>query len=93
VDEKQQSHGARCPVWVRVTGSPLLAAFASGDSLCLDVAAGRLDLELARARPPPRAGSPRLRASLRRAHSAGRDAGCDFDFLQGAGGVPEDAIY
>jgi dihydroxy-acid dehydratase len=81
-------------------GGPL-ALVRSGDLISLDVEARRLDLhvsdeELAsrraawtpRARPASR-GYERLFAD----HVTQANAGCDFDFLHGAGGVPEPAIH
>ncbi len=81
-------------------GGPL-ALVRDGDPIELDVPARRLELrvvpeELARRRgawaPPPRPaerGFTRLFAE----HVTQADAGCDFDFLHGAGGVPEPAIH
>ncbi len=81
-------------------GGPL-ALVRSGDLIALDVAARRLDLlvepsELAsrrtswtpRQRPASR-GYERLFAD----HVTQANEGCDFDFLTGAGGVPEPAIH
>lgn len=81
-------------------GGPL-ALVHSGDSIALDVEARRLDLlvdesELAsrrsswtpRARPASR-GYERLFSD----HVTQANEGCDFDFLSGAGGVPEPAIH
>jgi dihydroxy-acid dehydratase len=81
-------------------GGPL-ALVASGDLIALDVASRSLDLlvdpsELAsrrsswtpRARPASR-GYERLFSD----HVTQANEGCDFDFLSGAGGVPEPAIH
>jgi dihydroxy-acid dehydratase len=81
-------------------GGPL-ALVQSGDVVSLDVPGRRLDLEvaedeLARRRSvwvprefPAGRGYERLFAE----HVTQADAGCDFDFLHGAAGVPEPAIY
>jgi dihydroxyacid dehydratase/phosphogluconate dehydratase len=81
-------------------GGPL-AFVRDGDEISLDVPARRLDLlvpadELERRRaawspPPPPAdrGFTRLFAE----HVTQAPDGCDFDFLHGAGGVPEPAIH
>src|SRR3954451_18036076 len=81
-------------------GGPL-ALVESGDRIALDVDARRLDLlvdpsELASRRsswtPRPRLASrgyDRLFAD----HVTQANEGCDFDFLSGAGGVPEPAIH
>src|SRR5947207_14143105 len=81
-------------------GGPL-ALVQDGDEIELDVPARRLDLavdasELARRReawtPPPMPadrGFTRLCAE----HVTQAPEGCDFDFLHGAGGVPEPAIH
>jgi dihydroxy-acid dehydratase len=73
----------------------------SGDLVALDVSARRLDLlvddsELAARRsswtprePPATRGYERLFAG----HVTQANEGCDFDFLAGAGGVPEPAIH
>jgi dihydroxyacid dehydratase/phosphogluconate dehydratase len=81
-------------------GGPL-ALVQDGDMIALDVAGRRLELEVAedelarrrsvwvpRERPATR-GYERLFAE----HVTQADAGCDFDFLHGAGGVPEPAIH
>jgi dihydroxy-acid dehydratase len=81
-------------------GGPL-ALVRDGDEIALDVRERRLDLlvpeaELERRRaawspPPPPAerGFTRLFAE----HVTQAPDGCDFDFLHGAGGVPEPAIH
>jgi dihydroxy-acid dehydratase len=81
-------------------GGPL-ALVATGDPVVLDVPARRLDLrvpeeELERRRSswvprefPATRGYERLFA----AHVTQAPEGCDFDFLHGAGGVPEPAIH
>jgi dihydroxy-acid dehydratase len=81
-------------------GGPL-ALVRDGDEISLDVPGRRLDMlvdasELERRRaawspPPPPAdrGFTRLFAE----HVTQAPDGCDFDFLQGAGGVPEPAIH
>jgi dihydroxy-acid dehydratase len=81
-------------------GGPL-ALVRSGDLVSLDVSARRLDLlvdesELAGRRA---AWTPRPRRSSRgyerlfADHVTQANEGCDFDFLHGAGGVPEPAIH
>ena len=67
----------------------------------LDVAARTLDMrvsdaELAARRalwqpPPPR--YARSYAMLYQRHVSQADKGCDFDFLEGRGGVPEPPIF
>jgi dihydroxy-acid dehydratase len=81
-------------------GGPL-ALVRDGDEVSLDVPARRLDLlvsaaELDRRRaawtppsPPADRGFTRLFAE----HVTQAPDGCDFDFLHGAGGVPEPAIH
>jgi dihydroxy-acid dehydratase len=81
-------------------GGPL-ALVQSGDVVSLDLPARRLDLEVAEAELaarrsvwvprefPAGRGYERLFAQ----HVTQADAGCDFDFLHGAAGVPEPAIY
>jgi dihydroxy-acid dehydratase len=81
-------------------GGPL-ALVRDGDIVSLDVPARRLDLvvessELASRRAawtrrefPAARGYERLFAE----HVTQANAGCDFDFLHGAGGVPEPAIH
>ena len=89
-----------CEVRRTDVGGPL-ALVESGDIVSLDVPGRRLDLEvaeeeLARRRSlwvprdfPAGRGYERLFAE----HVTQADAGCDFDFLHGAAGVPEPAIY
>src|SRR3954454_2350036 len=81
-------------------GGPL-ALVESGDLVALDVEARRLDLlveqsELTRRRefwtPRPRPAS-RGYERLFSDHVTQANEGCDFDFLAGAGGVPEPAIH
>jgi dihydroxy-acid dehydratase len=81
-------------------GGPL-ALVRTGDIVSLDVPARRLDLEVPEAELaarrsvwvprefPAGRGYERLFAE----HVTQADAGCDFDFLHGAAGVPEPAIY
>jgi dihydroxy-acid dehydratase len=81
-------------------GGPL-ALVQTGDVVSLDVPGRRLDLEV-----PEDELAARRSAWVPREFPAGRgyerlfaehvtqaDAGCDFDFLHGAAGVPEPAIY
>jgi dihydroxy-acid dehydratase len=81
-------------------GGPL-ALVRSGDRISLDVEARRLELlvsvgelEARRAAwsPRPRPAS-RGYARLFADHVTQANEGCDFDFLHGAGGVPEPAIH
>nr|WP_306456040.1 IlvD/Edd family dehydratase [Oceanibacterium hippocampi] len=73
-----------------------LALVRSGDMIELDVAAGRLHLdvtedELARRRAAwraPEAPAPRGYAWLHHQHVMQADVGADFDFLRGASGAP-----
>lgn len=81
-------------------GGPL-AVVRTGDPISLDVAAGRLDLELpqgelaarlAAFRPPP----PRFERGYGRlfqAHIAQAPSGCDFDFLAGTAPTAEPEIF
>jgi dihydroxy-acid dehydratase len=81
-------------------GGPL-ALVQTGDIVSLDVPGRRLDLEVTEAELaerrsvwvprefPAGRGYERLFAE----HVTQADAGCDFDFLHGAAGVPEPAIY
>ncbi|HWK27205.1 MAG TPA: dihydroxy-acid dehydratase [Solirubrobacter sp.] len=81
-------------------GGPL-ALVESGDLVSLDVDAGRLDLlvpeaELAARRSvwvPPVFPASRGYVQLFARHVTQADRGCDFDFLEGAGGVGEPAIH
>jgi dihydroxy-acid dehydratase len=81
-------------------GGPL-ALVASGDLIRLDVPARRLDLVVSESELASRRASwvPRELAATRgyerlfAAHVTQANAGCDFDFLHGAGGVPEPAIH
>jgi dihydroxy-acid dehydratase len=81
-------------------GGPL-ALVRDGDEIVLDVPARRLDLavsaeELASRREawtPPPAPASRGFTRLFAEHVTQAPDGCDFDFLHGAGGVPEPAIH
>jgi len=81
-------------------GGPL-ALIRTGDTVTLDVPGRRLDLEvpaeeLERRRAawtPPERRATRGYEKLYAEHITQADAGCDFDFLEGAGGVPEPAIH
>lgn len=81
-------------------GGPL-ALLRTGDTVMLDVPAGRLEMlvdeaELARRRhawKPPAERYPRSYAALYERHVGQAQDGCDFDFLTGSGGVPEPVIY
>ncbi|HEX7389933.1 MAG TPA: dihydroxy-acid dehydratase, partial [Acidiphilium sp.] len=81
-------------------GGPL-ALIRTGDIISVDVAARRIDVkltddELARRRtawtpPPPR--FPRGYGAMAAAHIGQADTGCDFDFLQRKGAIPEPEIH
>jgi dihydroxyacid dehydratase/phosphogluconate dehydratase len=81
-------------------GGPL-AFVRTGDAIEIDVPARRIHLdvsdeELARRRaawkaPPPR--YPRGYGAMFSAHIGQADEGCDFDFLAGAGQIPEPEIH
>lgn len=81
-------------------GGPL-ALLRTGDLVCLDVAAGRLDMqvdeaEIARRRAAWRPAAPlyeRSFAALYQRHVSQADQGCDFDFLGGREPVAEPPIY
>ncbi|SFS36732.1 L-arabinonate dehydratase [Saccharopolyspora flava] len=81
-------------------GGPL-ALVRDGDVVELDVEGRRLDLhvdeaELERRRAewtPPEAVFARGYGKLFAQHITQADRGCDFDFLEGAGGAPEPAIH
>ena len=81
-------------------GGPL-ALLRTGDAVALDVPAGRLDMlvetaELERRRAAWRPAAPRYErsyAALYQAHVGQAHEGCDFDFLAGAGRVPEPPIF
>jgi dihydroxy-acid dehydratase len=81
-------------------GGPL-ALVHDGDEIELDVPARRLDLlvepaELERRRAawtPPELPASRGFTRLFAEHVTQAPEGCDFDFLVGAGGVPEPAIH
>jgi dihydroxy-acid dehydratase len=81
-------------------GGPL-ALIRDGDRISLDVPAGRLDVlldesELTRRRTawtPPERAYNRSYAALYQAHVSQADKGCDFDFLEADGPVPEPIIY
>ncbi|MDO5604841.1 MAG: L-arabinonate dehydratase [Paracoccus sp. (in: a-proteobacteria)] len=81
-------------------GGPL-ALLRTGDIVVLDVAAGRLDMlvgdeELARRRTlwqPPAPLYQRSFAALYQRHVSQANEGCDFDFLEGTGPVPDPVIW
>jgi dihydroxy-acid dehydratase len=81
-------------------GGPL-ALVQSGDLITLDVSSRRLDLlvaedELARRRSSwvtPERPASRGYEHMFFEHVTQANEGCDFDFLHGAGGVPEPAIH
>jgi dihydroxy-acid dehydratase len=81
-------------------GGPL-ALVRSGDLISLDVEARRLDLQVSEVELAARraAWSPRPRPASRgyeklfADHVTQANEGCDFDFLHGAGGVPEPVIH
>jgi dihydroxy-acid dehydratase len=81
-------------------GGPL-ALVRSGDLISLDVSSRRLDLlvpedELGRRRSSwvtPERPATRGYEEMFFAHVTQANEGCDFDFLHGAGGVPEPAIH
>lgn len=81
-------------------GGPL-ALLRTGDLVLLDVAAGRLDMqvdeaEIARRRAAWRPAAPlyeRSFAALYQRHVSQADQGCDFDFLGGREPVAEPPIY
>jgi dihydroxy-acid dehydratase len=81
-------------------GGPL-AFVQSGDLISLDVSGRQLDLlvseeELARRRSSwvtPERPAARGYEQMFFAHVTQANEGCDFDFLHGAGGVPEPAIH
>src|SRR3954468_1225667 len=81
-------------------GGPL-ALVQTGDPVTLDVPGRRLDLEVSDAELERRRGAwvprefPATRGYERlfAAHVTQAPEGCDFDFLHGAGGVPEPAIH
>lgn len=81
-------------------GGPL-ALLCTGDLVLLDVAAGRLDMqvdeaEIARRRAAWRPAAPlyeRSFAALYQRHVSQADQGCDFDFLGGREPVAEPPIY
>src|SRR4051794_5396864 len=81
-------------------GGPL-ALVESGDLVALDVEARRLDLQVSEVELAARraAWTPRPRLASRgydrlfADHVTQANEGCDFDFLSGAGGVPEPAIH
>lgn len=81
-------------------GGPL-AAVRNGDLITVDVAARSIhlhvsDAEIAerlKAWDPPVRHYPRGYAKMFAAHIRQANDGCDFDFLEGAGGVPEPEIH
>ena len=81
-------------------GGPL-ALLRTGDIVQLDVAAGRLDMDVDQAEidrrraawQPPAPRYPRSFAALYQRHVSQADQGCDFDFLSAPGDVPEPEIF
>jgi dihydroxy-acid dehydratase len=81
-------------------GGPL-ALVQTGDTVTLDVPGRRLSLDVPEEELERRRAAwvaPEMRATrgyerLYAAHITQADAGCDFDFLVGSGGVPEPAIH
>jgi dihydroxy-acid dehydratase len=81
-------------------GGPL-ALLRTGDIVSMDLAAGRLDMEvdaveLERRRAawsPRRPLYERSFAALYQRHVGQADKGCDFDFLEGTAAVPDPVIY
>jgi dihydroxy-acid dehydratase len=81
-------------------GGPL-GLLRTGDLVALDVAAGRIDMqvpeeELARRRAAFAPSAPvyaRSWAALYQRHVGQADEGCDFDFLEAGAPTPEPAIY
>ena len=80
-------------------GGPL-AALRTGDMITVDVHNRRIDVALSDAEiadrlkgyePPPR-DYPRGYYKMYTQHIAQADTGCDFDFLEGSGGIPEPEI-
>jgi dihydroxy-acid dehydratase len=81
-------------------GGPL-AAVRNGDLITVDVAARSIHLHVSDAEiaerlktwDPPVRHYPRGYAKMFAAHIRQANDGCDFDFLEGAGGVPEPEIH
>jgi dihydroxy-acid dehydratase len=81
-------------------GGPL-ALLRTGDLVCQDVPAGRLDMLVGgtevdarrAAWTKPTSGYPRSYAALYQEHVSQAHEGCDFDFLAASGDVPEPAIF
>jgi dihydroxy-acid dehydratase len=81
-------------------GGPL-ALLRTGDLVCLDVSAGRLDMLVDEAELTARRSAwtkppsvyPRSYAALYQEHVSQAHEGCDFDFLAARGDVPEPAIF
>jgi dihydroxyacid dehydratase/phosphogluconate dehydratase len=73
----------------------------TGDLVCLDVSAGRLDMLVDEAELTARRSAwtkppsvyPRSYAALYQEHVSQAHEGCDFDFLAARGDVPEPAIF
>ncbi len=97
------THYGTCIVHVApeaAIGGPL-ALLRTGDRIALDVAAGRLDIqvddaELARRRAAWKPGARQYQrsfAALYQSHVSQANDGCDFDFLSAGGAVPEPPIY
>jgi dihydroxy-acid dehydratase len=97
------THYGSCVVHIApeaAVGGPL-ALVETGDFICIDIAARRLDVELdestlvgrrARWRPPaphPTRGYTQLYVQ----HVTQANLGCDFDFLAGPAGAPEPMIF
>lgn len=81
-------------------GGPL-ALLRTGDIVSMDLAAGRLDMEVDAAElerrraewSPRRPLYERSFAALYQRHVSQADKGCDFDFLEGTAPVPDPVIY
>ncbi|MBO0663129.1 dihydroxy-acid dehydratase [Jiella sp. MQZ9-1] len=81
-------------------GGPL-SLLRTGDTVALDVSAGRIDMkvsaeELDRRRGEPRHDKPLFETSftaLYQRHVSQADQGCDFDFLAGVRDLPEPEIF
>jgi dihydroxy-acid dehydratase len=81
-------------------GGPL-AALRTGDRISIDVSKRSIHVDLSDAeiaerlktyKPPPR-NYPRGYYRLFAQHTRQANEGCDFDFLEGAGGIPEPEIH
>ena len=97
------THYGTCIVHVTpeaAIGGPL-ALLRTGDTVALDVTAGRLDMQVSDAELTKRraAWKPTTRqyarsfAALYQSHVSQANDGCDFDFLSASGVVPEPLIY